>query len=338
MRKTNCAAGRRTLLLPVFSLFVLLVVVFIMGMRLGTPALSWSGLADALFTGTGPEIDRIVVREIRLPRFVLGMLAGALLGSAGMLMQGALNNRLAGPELLGVSAGASLFMAAVTVLHLPVSFQLQPLLALAGGIAGGLFVLRAARGSSGAAGMLLVGMSVSAILNGMLIILIAMGSSNDVNLLYTYLLGSLANRNWDHVLRMLPWCAGALPVAFFLTRPLNLLQFGDETVSGLGVRTDQVRISILIVCTALVSITVAQCGPIGYISLLAPHLTRLVVRSLDARYLLPVSALCGAAMLVTADLLSRLMFQPMEMPVGLWTTLVGGTVFLLFFLQKGGKG
>lgn len=339
MLNTSSAAGRRAYVLPVFSLFALLLAVFAFGLRFGTPALSWSELADVLFTGTGDELERIVVREIRIPRFVLGMLAGSLLGAAGTLMQGALNNRLAGPELLGVSAGASLFMAAVTVLHLPVSFQLHPLLALAGGLAGGLFVVLSARGSKGAAGMLLIGMSVSAILNGLLIILIAMGTNNDVNLLYMYLLGSLANRNWDHVLHMLPWFAASLPVAFFFSRTLNLLQLGDEAASGLGVKVERVRISILIVCTVLVSITVAQCGPIGYISLLAPHLTRLILRSLDARLVVPVSALCGAVMLVTADLVSRLLFHPLEIPVGVWTTLVGGTVFLLFFLQrKGGRG
>ncbi|RXZ77582.1 iron ABC transporter permease [Paenibacillaceae bacterium] len=335
----STAVGRRTVLLPTFSLLVLLVVISVFGMKLGTPTLTWTRLANVLFTNAGEEIERIVVLEIRLPRFVLGLLVGSLLGSAGTLMQGALNNRLAGPELLGVSAGASLFMAAITVLHLPISFRLHPLLALAGGLAGGLFVVLSARGSKGTASMLLIGMSVTAILNGLMIILIAMGTSNDVNMLYTYLLGSLANRSWDHVLHILPWFALAFPAALLFSRALNVLQLGDEAASGLGLKVERIRISMLIVCTALVSITVAQCGPIGYISLLAPHLTRLLARSIDARLVLPISALCGAGILTTADLLSRLLLYPMEIPVGIWTTLVGGTVFLLFFLQrKGGNG
>jgi len=247
-----------------------------------------------------------------------------------------MNNRLAGPELLGVSAGASLFMAAITVLHLPVPFRLHPLLALAGGLAGGLFVTLSARGSKGTAGMLLIGMSVTAILNGLLIILIALGTSNDVNLLYMYLLGSLANRSWDHVLRMLPWFVLALPAAQLFTRALNLLQLGDESASGLGLKVGRTRLSILIVCTALVSITVAQCGPIGYISLLAPHLVRTVFRASDARVLLPFSALCGAAMLAAADLLARWLLHPLEIPVGIWTTLAGGSVLLLFLLKRKG--
>lgn len=318
-------------------MLAVLVLVFALGLKLGTPAMSWSKLAEVLFTSGGEEeLERIIVRNIRLPRLVLGLLVGSLLGVAGTLMQGALNNRLAGPELLGVSAGASLFMAAVTVLHLPISFRLHPLLALAGGLIGGICVVLAARGSRGTAAMLLIGLSVTAILNGLLIILIALGTSNDVNLLYTYLLGSLANRNWDHVLRLLPWFALALPAALLFSRALNMLQLGDETAAGLGVKVERIRLFILIVCTALVSITVAQCGPIGYISLLAPHLTRLLLRTLDARLVMPMSALCGAVLLAAADLLSRLLLYPLEIPVGIWTTLVGGSVFLLFFVKRMG--
>ncbi|MBN2984521.1 FecCD family ABC transporter permease [Cohnella algarum] len=330
-------AGRR-FLLPVFVMLGLLGAVFLIGVKQGTPDLTWKGLAGVLLANGGSELERTVVWEIRLPRFLLGLLVGAMLAAAGTLMQGAMNNRLAGPELLGISAGASLATAAMTVLHLPVSFHLHPLVALAGGLAGGAVVALSAKGSKGAVGMLLVGMSVTAILNGLLIVLIAMGTSNDVNLLYSYLLGSLAHRTWEHVDRMLPWFFVALPVAMLFARAVNLLQLGDETASGLGMKVERTRLLILAVCAALVAITVAQCGPIGYVSLLAPHLTRLALRSLDARFVLPVSALCGAAMLTVADQIARLLLSPLEIPVGIWTTLVGGTVFLLLLLRRGRSG
>jgi len=335
---TTTALHWKSILVSVCAMLVALAAVFVIGVKLGTPVMSWRELVDVMLSDGGDDLTRTIVLEIRLPRFVLGLLVGAMLAAAGMLMQGALNNRLAGPELLGISAGGSLVVAAITVLHLPIAFQLHPVLALAGGLAGGMVVLLAARGSRGTAGMLLVGMSVTAILNGLLIVMLALGMGNDVNLLYTYLLGSLANRGWEYVDRILPWFLAALPAAMLFARSVNLLQLGDETASGLGLNVNRTRIVILLVCTALVAVTVAQCGPIGYISLLAPHVTRVVLRSQDARLVLPASALCGAVMLTAADQLARLSFDPMEIPVGIWTTLAGGTVYLIFVLRRGGRG
>jgi iron complex transport system permease protein len=335
---SSSQAGRRRLILPACLLLGLFIIVLAIGMKSGSPAMSWKTIGQVLVSGGGQELERVVIWEIRIPRMVLGFMVGALLGVAGTLMQGAMNNRLAGPELLGVSAGASLGMAIITVLHIPLAYSLHPLVALAGGLLGGLFVVLSARGSSGSVGMLLIGMSVSAILNGLLIVLIAMGTSNDVNLLYMYLLGSLANRTWEHVIRMIPWAIVILPLALYFARPLNLLQLGDEVASGLGVKVVRIRLLILVVCTGLVAITVAQCGPIGYISLLAPHLTRTLWRTLDARLVLPLSALLGGVLLTASDTIARLLLYPIEIPVGVWTTLLGGIFFMLVFLRgRGGS-
>lgn len=323
-------------LLPAALLgFFAIAAVIAVGLKGGSPSPSWGELAG-LISGEGDALVRTIVAEIRLPRVVLGLMVGAMLAVSGTLMQGAMNNRLAGPELLGLSAGASLAAAAILVLRLPVPYHLQPLCVLAGGLAGGAVVIIAARIARGAAGMLLIGMSVTAMLNGLLIVLIAMGTSNDVNLFYAYLLGSLANRGWEQVLRVLPWFAAMLPVAFVLAKRVNLLQLGDDSASGLGINAGQSRIVILLASAMLVASTVAECGPIGYVSLLAPHLARAVILSQDARLVLPVSALIGAVMLALADQLGRLLFAPLELPVGVWTTLVGGTVFLLILSRRNG--
>ncbi|WP_138752708.1 FecCD family ABC transporter permease [Paenibacillus sinopodophylli] len=332
-KKKLHALGRRIVLLPIFLFGVLLSAAAI-NVSSGSPSMTWAELLGVIFSNVGSELQRTVIWEMRIPRIVLGLMVGMLLGAVGTLMQGAMNNKLAGPELLGVSSGASLVMAAITVLHLPISVMLHPFLALLGGLAGGLCVVLAARGSRGTVGMLLIGMSVSAILNGLLIALIALATSNDVNLLYTYLLGSLANRSWEHVLHTLPWAIITLPIAFFFTRTLNMLQLGDEAAAGLGVKVLRARIAILALCTGLIAITVAQCGPIGYIALIAPHLVRALLGTLDARFILPLSALCGGILLVAADTVARLLLYPMEIPVGVWTTLLGGSFFLLQFLRK----
>ncbi|OMF38722.1 ABC transporter permease [Paenibacillus sp. FSL H8-0548] len=330
--------GRRSILLPIFLFGLLFMTTGIIHLKYGSPAMTWAELLAAIFSNTEVDLHRTIVWEMRIPRIVLGFLVGTMLGAAGTMMQGAMNNKLAGPELLGISSGASLAMAAITVLHLPISVLVHPVVALIGGLLGGFSVVLASRGSRGTVGMLLIGMSVSAILNGLLIILIALGTSNDVNLLYTYLLGSLANRNWSHVLRMLPWTAAVLPLAFHFTRTLNVLQLGDEAAAGLGVQVQRSRLMILVLCTGLVAITVAQCGPIGYVALLAPHSIRSMVGSDDNRLVLPLSALCGGILLMTADTVARLLLYPMEIPVGVWTTLLGGAFFLFFFIKRQGGG
>ncbi|ASA26315.1 ABC transporter permease [Paenibacillus donghaensis] len=331
--------GRRSFLLPIFIFGSLLAVAAIINVSSGAPEISLQELAGIILFRTGSELQLTVIWDMRIPRIILGLLVGMMLGAAGTLMQAAMNNKLAGPELLGVSSGASLAMAAVTVLHLPVAVIIHPVIALFGGLAGGLCVVLSARGSRGTAGMLLIGMSVSAILNGLLIVLIALATSNDVNLLYTYLLGSLANRSWEHVIRMLPWTLVVLPIAFLFTRTLNLLQLGDETASGLGVKVLRARILILAVCTGLVAITVAQCGPIGYIALIAPHFIRSMLGTLDTRQVLPLAVLAGGVLLVAADTVARLLFYPLEIPVGVWTTLLGGGLFLMLLVkrQRGGN-
>ncbi|WP_141503899.1 FecCD family ABC transporter permease [Paenibacillus luteus] len=331
--------GRRSILLLPFFLFVLLFFTSAaMQLKFGSPAMTWEELLSIIFSHRGDDLRRTIVWEMRIPRILLGFMVGTMLGAAGTIMQGAMNNKLAGPELLGISSGASLAMAAITVLHLPVTVLFHPAIAFIGGLAGGLSVLIASRGSRGTVALLLIGMSVSAILNGLLIILISLGTSNDVNLLYTYLLGSLANRNWNYVIRMLPWFVMVLPFAFFFTRTLNLMQLGDEAAAGLGVQVHRARMWMLALCTGLVAITVAQCGPIGYIALIAPHLVRSLLSSLDARLVLPLSALCGGVLLTAADTIARLLLYPMEIPVGVWTTIFGGGLFLLFFVKRQGGG
>jgi len=338
LNQTKTLKTERAILLPVFALAGILIVSFAAALKFGTPVLEWRTITSVLFEPSGEKIEQIVVREIRLPRYLLGLMVGALLGVSGTLMQGALNNRLAGPELLGITAGSSLIMASITVLRLPVPFQLQPLFALVGGLAGGAIIVLSSRGNKGATSILLVGMTVSAMLNGLLVVLIALGTSNDVNLLYTYLFGSLANRSWEHVERIVPWFAIMLPTAMLLARSVNLLQLGDEAASGLGMKVGRTRLLLLVTCVLLVAVTVAQCGPIGYISLLAPHMTRAMLRTTDARFVLPVSAICGSVLLSAADGVARLLFAPLEIPAGVWTTLIGGSVFLLYILIRRGGG
>lgn len=310
----------------------LLACLGVFDLMTGVPQLSLGGLWTIL-RGGGSPLVRVVVLELRLPRFVLGILAGAMLALSGALLQDALRNPLAGPELLGVTAGATVVVAAITILHLAVLLSLIPWLALCGGLVGGGVVLVGMRSSRDPIRLVLSGAALTALLNAGVIILMSFGNQNDISLLFLFLVGSLANRTWTYVGLVLPWAILCVPLAIACARSLNVLRLGEDVALGLGMRVFRLRSFILVLGAALVAAVVAVCGPISFIALLAPHLARRLLRTADTRVVLPVSGMLGAVLLVAADALARQVFAPQELPVGIFTTLVGGPL-LLYLLRR----
>jgi iron complex transport system permease protein len=312
-----------------------LVLLAAADLSLGIPGLGLHTVWDAL-TGTAGQTDHVLVWQSRLPRFVLGALAGALLALAGVLMQDGMRNPLAGPELLGVSSGAAAVMAAITVFSLPVAPGLQPALALGGGLLGGGAVVWASRHGQHPARVILIGVAVSALLNAVITTIISLGSQDTVALFYSYLVGTLQDRTWQQVLLVLSWLPAAA-IGYALARRLNILQLGDTVATGLGVRAGRLRTGILLLAIAAVCSVVATCGPIGYVSLLAPHIVRRALGARDARLVLPTAMLAGAVVLTAADLVARVLLGQLEVPAGIWITLLGGPLLLLILGKRLGR-
>jgi iron complex transport system permease protein len=313
-----------------FIYVALLCTVCLLSLLEGTPRLTLTELSEVL-SGGGERLERLVVFEIRLPRLIIGMLAGMMLSVTGTLMQDALKNHLAGPELLGVSSGASVVMVGLMVLHVPVSYHVFPSLAMLGGLAGGAAVIWGSRGSKDPVRLVLIGAAISAFIHSLVIAMITLGTSNDIHLLFLFLFGSLANRTWQHVEMLFPWAVVGIVTALFLAKSLNVFRLGDESAVGLGVKVHRIRFMALIVGVVSVSAVVSVCGPIAFIALLAPHLARRLFNTHDTRYVLPLSALLGMLLLSSADLISRYLFAPVELPVGILTTLLGGPVLIGLF-------
>jgi len=311
------------------TLLLGLLVIGMLALQQGTPTLTPGQLGAILFAGEGERLTRIVVLELRLPRLALGIASGALLALSGVILQDTLRNPLAGPELLGITGGAAVIVGAITIFRLPAPAALVPWFTLAGGLAGGLVVLLAAQSMRSTLRLILVGASVTAFLNALLIGMISLATQNDVNLLFLFLVGSLANRTWAHLAIVLPWALLGVPAALLCARLLNVLQLGDDLAAGLGLAVAPVRLLLLVIGAALVAAVVAVCGPIGWVALLAPHLARRLLATPNAAYVLPIAALIGAALLTSADLLARLVLAPTELPVGIWTTLLGGPLLLI---------
>lgn len=324
----------------ILAALLILVLAFLMliGLLLGTPQLVPADLVT-IANGGGTRLEQIVVPGLRLPRVLLGGMAGAMLALAGVLLQDAMRNALAGPELLGVSAGASIVIAAVTIFHLPLLWNLYPVAAMIGGVSAGAIVILSMRRLGDPVRLVLMGVALNALLYALIIsIIVTSSNQSDVGLLYLYLLGSVANRSWDYVIMVAPWAVVGIPLALLTARWLNILQLGDDIAEGLGLRVVRTRLLLALLSAALVAAVVAACGPIAYVALAAPHLARRILRTTDARQVLPIAALIGAVLLVGADLVAKNLLDPLELPVGIWTTILAGPPLLILLRrQLGGR-
>ncbi len=317
---------------------VLLLCIFVaasISLANGIPKLSIGEAWGILWGDEAERLARLTVRELRAPRVALAILSGAALGLAGAMMQDGLRNPLAGPELLGVASGASLVVAVFTLFQLPLPLALYPWAALTGGLLAGTVVIIAARRARSPLQVVLVGVAVTAFINACIIALISLaGTSGSVLVLFYFLLGSLANRTWEYFWIAAPWVAVCLPLGLLLARPLNTLRLGDYAAQSLGMRVGRVRALVLLLGAGLVAAVVAVTGPIGWIGLLAPHLSRRALRSEDPRKVLAFSALMGAALLTMADVGAKFAIAPAETPVGLWTAALGGPILLLLLRDR----
>lgn len=305
--------------------------VLITALCAGDPALTPAQAMSALFDVADP-LHRNVA-DSRLPRAVLGALCGAALALAGVLMQDAMQNRIAGPELLGVSSGAAVVLTAVTVLAVPVALHQLPYVALVGAGAAGAVVLAAVGTTHDPTRMLLIGAAVTALASGLVIALVSLGTEGNLPLLFRYLLGSLSERGWPHVRVVAPWLAVAIPVALLLRRRVAALALGDDVAAGLGVSVLRTRLCALACAGVLAAVVASVCGPVAYVALLAPHLCRWALHTTSARKVFWLTPVAGAALLAGADLISRIALYPIEIPVGITTTLIGVPA-LLFSLHR----
>ncbi|MFB5193102.1 iron ABC transporter permease [Alicyclobacillus fastidiosus] len=315
--------------------FLLLVCVGFVGLMVGAPFLQPVQLW-AIFTNSDNTVNHVLVMQSRLPRFILGSLAGAMLSVSGVMLQNVMRNALADPELLGVSSGSAAVMAAIIIFQLPISYAWQPWLALLGGVIGGGFVVLASWRDKSTVRVILIGVAVSSLLNAIITTIVSLGQQDTISLFYDYFVGGLENRTWRQVELILPWVV-VLCVSYLFARQLNILQLGDELSAGLGLKVSVLRLIIFLLAIALVAPVVATCGPISYIAMLAPHITRHLLRTQDTLRIIPVSMLVGAVLLTFADFLARTLFSPIEIPVGVWTTLLGGPLLLLFLGRRFGR-
>ncbi|MET9802371.1 iron ABC transporter permease [Streptomyces sp. NPDC006368] len=329
------SARRGALLLPLLA--VAAVAAAGAGLVAGR-AVPASGVWEVL-GGGGDPTARHVVLHLRLPRTLVALVAGASLGLAGTVLQSALRNPLAGPEVTGVTPGAVLGAVAATGLGLAgwESPAAVVTAACLGGFAGaGLLWLLAGRQKGDPAQMAVHGVLVSAVLAGLtaMVLLVAPGELGSV---VQWLVGSTEGRVWEHWHLLWPWAALWATAACGLAAPLTLLRCGDEQAAAAGLNTGRARVAALVCAVALTAGAVSAVGALGFVGLLVPHLA-LALFGADLRVALPGAALLGSVVVGGADAAAQWVSQVaarvldadrLSVPVGALTTCVGAALLLL---------
>jgi len=314
----------------VVALFLLCLV---LSLSLGPASLSPGRVLHYLLSGPDhSSAGSIIFWEIRMPRVLLAFLVGAALSVAGVILQDLFLNPLTDPYVTGVSSGAALGATVAIVLGLQVAVGLTGF-ALVGGFLALAVVWSAARrrGRLDVYVLLLAGVSISYLCTALISILM-IRAGNDLHAIVYWLMGSFSGRGWPEV-RIALFAVPFMILPLFFVREMNILLQGEKRALELGVEVERTKIVLIITAATLTAIAVSVSGVIAFVGLVIPHLVRLLVGP-NHRRLLPFSLLLGAALLGIADLLSRTMLQPSEVPVGVVTTLVGAPVFV-YLLRRG---
>lgn len=313
---------------------VLLAAVMIVTLTAGEYSLTL-GQVLASLAGRGDETGDFVVYTLMLPRLLVAVLVGAMLAVSGGILQTVTRNSLGSPDVIGfTSAAATGALVVITVLG---GTMLQVSLgALVGGIVAALliYVLAYHRGVSGLR-FVLMGIGINALAVAANSFLITRASLHDALTAQAWLVGSVNSRGWEHVVAAAVTLAALLPVALSRTRSLSMMELGDDTASALGVRTGRDRTVLIGVSVLLAAFAVAAAGPITFVALAAPQLTRRLTRAPAPG--LVTTALVGALLLATGDLLVQQLFPAAQLPVGTATGCVGG-LYLIWLLASEWRG
>ncbi len=310
------------------ALGALVALLFAASLLVGPAALGFTDSVVALLTGRGEAVV-LVMREIRLPRALLGLMVGAVLGLSGAAMQGFLRNPLAEPGLIGVSSSAALGAVIALQTGIAAAFTLAlPLAALAGAALSVLLILGLAGPRGGALPLILAGIAISALAGaGVALVLNLSPNPFAAMEIVFWMMGSLADRSMVHVALAAPFMLLGTLMLLTLGRGLDALTLGEDAAEAMGVRLGRLRL-VLIFGTALsVGAAVAVAGTVGFVGLVVPHVLRPLVGARPSR-LLPAAALGGAAMLLAADIAVRVIAPDRDLKLGVLTALVGSPFFL----------
>ncbi len=318
-------------LLPVGLLVaaVLLLVVLIVSIVVGAADIKAGAIFEALFRYDAAQFEHLIIRTVRLPRVVAGVIVGAGLAVAGAIMQGLTANPLASPGILGINAGAAFAVVLGVYLLGGAPILVYGGLAVAGAAAAAILVYGLAslgRGGATPVKLTLAGV-IFAMFTGALTTTILVMDANTFDQIRFWTAGSLAGRDWEVVLWLGPIVLAGLAGAMLLSRQITTISLGRDVAQGLGQNTAVIRALAAAMVVLLAGGSVAIAGPVAFIGLMVPHIVRAFC-GVDYRWILPYSALAGAILLTVADTAGRVVQRPQELPVGVMLAFAGAPFFI----------
>ncbi|MBG9940991.1 iron ABC transporter permease [Brevibacillus formosus] len=322
---------KKTILFSLLS-FLIVIAVAVVSLGMGEMKIASLDVVKVLL-GIGSEENALIVEQFRLPRIVIAILVGAALAVAGAIMQGLVRNPLASPDILGVSGGASVFAVGFLILFETASIKWLPPSAFLGATLT-TFLLYALSWNKGVTPLRLVmiGVGIKIAAGAIVTMLIMFSPFLLQNKALLWLTGSIYGVDWNDVFMILPWVVGLILVAGFLARRVNIQQLGDDLATSLGSSLQLDRFLLLMICAALTGTAVSVGGDISFVALLAPHIAKqLIGPSFGGA--MTLSAFLGAIIVLLADLIGRMAFSPIEVPVGVFTSAIGAP-FFIYLLYK----
>ncbi|MEC0239842.1 iron ABC transporter permease [Paenibacillus dokdonensis] len=329
MRKPNqllTKRGTRLLILLMMAILALLA-----SLSIGTVKVNPMDMISIL-TGHKDVDAYSIIWNIRLPRVLIAALVGMGLALSGTILQGVLQNPMADPHVIGISSGAGVAGIGI-ILALPEYGHLLVPVAFAGAVVAALIIYMLGwKNGMVPVRLILSGVAVSAFLNSGISALLTFYSDRVEGAL-SFMVGSLSTKSWPHVEVLWPYVLPGAIAACLCGRWINIMQLGEATAISLGLRLEWVRVFLLTLASLLAAAAVSVAGLLGFVGLIVPHLAKLIFGN-DYRWLLPCSALLGVVVLETSDLISRMLFSPVELPVGIIMGAIGAPFFLYLLRSK----
>lgn len=320
-----------------FITILLLLFLLCSSIVYGYTDTTWKMAIDA-FTDFNGTNEHIVIQSVRLPRSLIASAIGASLAISGVLMQTLTKNPLASPDIFGVNAGAGLaVVTGVTVFGIS-NLQVFTWLSFLGAAIAAISIFMI--GSMGRGGLTpmkltLAGAAMTAMVASLTQGLLVSNEALLEQVLF-WLAGSVSGRSLDNLVAVLPYLAAGWVLALIMSGKMNVLSMGEDVAKGLGLNIVFLKLALGLAIILLSGGSVAVAGPIGFIGIVVPHLTRSIV-GIDHRWLIPFSGLFGAVLLIAADVISRYILMPREVPVGVMTAIIG-TPFFIYIARKGFSG
>lgn len=327
--KTPTLSNSKKICMILTTVFVLCFTILI-SLRIGSIDISFKELIDGMFLSKQSN-NFLIIRDLRMPRVLSAVLIGGNLAVAGALLQTTMKNPLADPGIIGISSGASLGAIAVMVIFTDL-IKYKIIIAFIGGIIAAclVYLIGEDKGFSPVI-IILAGVCVNSILNA-LSSMVTVFNSAGVSSIQTWLLGSLVNVTWNDFKILALYTIVGIALCLLVIKSCDLMGLGDKTAQSLGLNVNRVRVMITFVAVFLTSISTGVGGVISFVGLVIPHICRFLIGS-SHKFLIPFSYFMGGFLLLVADTVSRNIFRPYEIPVGLTMCLVGGP-FFIYILRR----